>query len=256
MLAIAPSFALRYARGADDLAAVQRLRYEVFAAELGAAGPGICHVAQREADAFDPFASHLMLEDLAGDRPHLAGVYRIMDRTQAAAAGGFSSAAEFDLGPLIDSGRPLLELGRSCLRPAYRGGRAMHVLWAGLAAHIRTTGAEVLFGAASFAGTDPDALSGPLQMLMADHLAPSELRTRAWGPGAVRVTPAGQGDRKAALRATPPLIKAYLRIGGVVGQDAYVDRHFGTTDVCMILDVTTLPPQVAAQYGRHGDLGR
>jgi putative hemolysin len=39
------------------------------------------------------------------------------------------------------------------------------------------------------------------------------------------------------MKQIPPLIKAYLRIGGFVGKDAYIDQSFNTIDVCMVLDV-------------------
>ncbi|MBS1302780.1 GNAT family N-acyltransferase [Loktanella sp. SALINAS62] len=254
MLAIAPGFTARFARSDSDLRSVQSLRYDVFVKEMGAGGPSVDHATGRESDVFDIFASHLMLEHDAHGQRQLAGVYRLMDRAQAQAAGGFSAAAEFDLAPLLNSGRPVIEVGRSCVRADYRGGQAMHMLWSGLASHLRRTGAEVLFGAASFAGTDSAALRAPLGLLMAQHLAPPDLRTQARGPGAVDVTPDAGADRKATLRAIPALIKAYLRLGGVVGQGACVDADFGTTDVCMILDVARMRPDLARQFGQCHDL--
>ena len=46
-------------------------------------------------------------------------------------------------------------------------------------------------------------------------------------------------SRKAMLD-TPALIKAYLRLGGVVGDGAYVDHAFNTTDVCLVLDTAKM----------------
>ena len=44
-------------------------------------------------------------------------------------------------------------------------------------------------------------------------------------------------DRVEATKQIPSLIKAYLRIGGFVGKDAYIDWAFNTIDVCMVLDL-------------------
>ena len=55
-------------------------------------------------------------------------------------------------------------------------------------------------------------------------------------------------DRKAALMQIPPLIKAYLRLGGYIGQNAYVDHDFNTTDVCLILDVAKISDKQRALY--------
>jgi putative hemolysin len=43
-------------------------------------------------------------------------------------------------------------------------------------------------------------------------------------------------DRRAAMKAMPSLIKAYLRLGGFVGEGAWIDRAFNTTDVCLLMD--------------------
>jgi putative hemolysin len=231
-----PVFRTRLAASAQDIAAAQRLRYSVFVRELGACGGLIDHAAQTEADRFDPFADHLLLEDTAQPGAPVVGAYRLMSAAQAAAAGGFSAAPEFDLTPLLATGRPVLELGRSCLLPAYRGGPAMMHLFAALAQIAADRGDAIMFGVASFHGTDAGALSAPLAYLRQHHLAPAHLRARAHGPGAAVMPAQDPTDRKAALRDIPPLIKAYLRLGGVVGEGACVDAAFNTVDVCMILD--------------------
>lgn len=238
MTQVAPLFRTRLARSADDLRAAQRLRYRVFVEELGAGGPLVDHTARREIDARDAFADHLLLEDMSRPDVPVIGVYRLMTPAQAAMAGGFATAAEFDLTPLVLPWRPLLELGRSCLLPAYRGGPAMMHLLAGLARLPAVTPDTVLFGVASFHGTDMASLAAPLAYLHHNHLADQALRVRAIGPG--RDIAADASDRKAALRRIPPLIKAYLRLGGVVGEGAFVDIAFNTTDVCMILDTAAM----------------
>ena len=46
--------------------------------------------------------------------------------------------------------------------------------------------------------------------------------------------------RRQAMLDTPALIKAYLRLGGFVGEGAFVDHAFNTTDVCLILDTARM----------------
>mgnify|MGYP000359625000 CR=1 FL=1 len=119
-----PQFSVRLARDAADVRAAQRLRYEVFVAELGGGGDGVDHDARLECDRFDAVFDHLLLLDAArGDA--VVGVYRVMREDQARAAGQFYSEDEYDLEPLRRSGRKLLELGRSCLHADYRGGAGM-----------------------------------------------------------------------------------------------------------------------------------
>ena len=242
----------RLARSEDEIRAAQRLRYRVFVDELGGDGDGVDHAAGLETDAFDAHAMHLLLFDHARAGDPVVGVYRLMDRRAARAAGRFYSASEFDLAPLLDGGRELLELGRSCLDPAYRGGSGMMVLWNALARLVAAQGVEILFGVASFHGTDPGALAAPLSLLHHRHLAPADIRPVSRAPAGVPLLPEAGIDRLAAMRAVPALIKAYLRLGGHVGEGVFVDRAFNTTDVCLVLDVARMDPR---QRDRFRDAG-
>ncbi|MEM6373870.1 MAG: GNAT family N-acyltransferase [Pseudomonadota bacterium] len=236
-----PEFRVALARGADDLRAAQRLRYDVFVEELGGGGAMVDHAERLERDRFDPFFDHLILyDDAAGSR--VVGVYRMLRAEQAEAAGAFYSEGEYDLAPLKASGRRLLELGRSCVHATYRGGPAMYHLWNGLAAYVSKHDIDVLFGVASFHGTDVQALAEPLSLLHHRHLAPVPLRVTARPPddAAMDLIPEADVDRRAAMLQMPALIKAYLRLGGVVGQGAFIDHAFNTTDVCLVMDTAAM----------------
>jgi len=238
-------FVLRLAQDARDLAAAQRLRYEVFVQELGAAVALADHDARLERDDFDVHFDHLLLIDpsrSAADLQDVVGVYRLLPSDRLAAAGRFYSESEFDLTALKASGRKLLELGRSCVHADYRGGTAMLLLWNALADYVLHNDIEVLFGAASFHGTDMAALAQPLSYLQHFHLAPSALRVMARPAQAADIPLITKEnlDRRAAMLATPALIKAYLRLGGYVGQGAWVDHAFNTTDVCLVMDTAQM----------------
>lgn len=248
-----PQYVVRLARSEGDLRAAQRLRYAVFVEELGGGGALVDHAARLERDRFDPFFDHLLLlDEVRAPEERVVGVYRLLRSDQAARAGQFYSEEEYDLSVIKASGRPLLELGRSCLHPAYRGGMGMYHLWHALAAYVEAHGIEILFGVASFHGTDAAALAGPLSLLHHRHLAPPDLRVtaRAEGFAAMDRIPAERLDRRAAMLAVPALIKAYLRLGGFVGQGAFVDHAFNTTDVCLILDVGRMNASQRAIYTR------
>jgi putative hemolysin len=164
----------------------------------------------------------------------------------------YYSEGEYDLTALRTSGRKLLELGRSCVHPDYRGGTAMFHLWNALADYVLDRGIEILFGVASFHGTDIAALTPSLAYLHHHHLAPEGLRVRARLPQFQRMDllPADRLDRKAAMAATPALIKAYLRLGGFVGEGAWIDHAFNTTDVCLVMDTARMSERHRAYYTR------
>ncbi len=238
-----------------DLRAAERLRYKVFVEELGGDGALVDHKNCLERDRFDPFCDHLVLIDSQRDAQmldHVVGVYRLMSGAGAVAAGQFYSEDEYDLSLLKNSGRRLLELGRSCLHPDYRGGLGMQRLWRALATYVREEGIEVLFGVASFHGNDVDAIAPSLSLLHNQHLAPPDIRVCARDEvfQTMNILQPDQYDRIQAMRDVPPLIKAYLRLGGVVGKGAFIDREFNTIDVCFVLDTSQLNARATDLYNR------
>lgn len=248
-LTLATDFQVRLARSPEDLRAAQRLRYDVFVTELGGGGEMVDHAERLERDAFDAHCDHLLL--IEQRTRAVVGVYRVMRPEQAQQAQCYYSDAEYDLSPLHASGRRLLELGRSCLHRDHRGGVGMHHLWSALYAYVQDHDIEVLFGVASFAGTDVSRLAQPLSLLNHRHLAPKEQRVKAVEKSfqSMDLVDEADLDRKTAMVQMPSLIKAYLRLGGVVGEGAYIDHTFNTTDVCMILDKTRMSPRQARIYG-------
>jgi putative hemolysin len=244
----AAEFHVRLAKSSDDMLAVQRLRYEVFVRELGGGGALVDHEAGLERDHLDPFFEHLLLIDTKRD--DIVGVYRLMTADRAKDAGGFYSENEYDLTRLKSSGRRLLELGRSCLHADYRGGTGMYHLWSGLARYVAVHQIEVLFGVASFHGTNVKSFAEPLSLLHHRHLAPDVLRVCASSKSFQNMDLIDEAhlDRRAAMMQMPSLIKAYLRLGGCVGEGAYVDHVFNTIDVCLIMDTDQLSARHARIY--------
>lgn len=250
-----PQLSLRLARDARDLQAAQRLRYEVFIEELGGDGPLVDHENRLEIDEFDPWFDHLLLVDESRDPASLSdvvGVYRLLTCEKARGIGRFYSESEYDLSALKASGRRLLELGRSCVHPDHRGGTAMLHLWNALAEYVLERDIEVMFGVASFHGTDAQVLRQPLAWLHHNHLAPEDIRVRALPPHRqdMDLLPEADLDRRSALAATPALIKAYLRLGGFVGDGAFIDHAFNTIDVCLLLDTARMSERHRSFYTR------
>ncbi|MDQ1902311.1 GNAT family N-acyltransferase [Paracoccus sp. WLY502] len=238
-------FDLRLAVSDQDLLAAQRLRYRVFVEELGGTGPLVDHDKRLERDEFDPIVDHLCLIDnrrSAEDLDHVVGVYRLLPGDRAAQFGRFYCDSEYDLTPLRDCGRPVLELGRSCVDPACRGGSGMFLMWNALADYVLDHRIEILFGVASFHGTDIPMLAPSISWLYHHHLAPADLRPRALSAGYHRMDliPADRLDRREAMAGMPALIKAYLRLGGMVGEGAFIDRAFNTTDVFLLMDTAAM----------------
>lgn len=248
-------FAVRLARDAADLKGAQRLRYSVFVEEFGAQGLSVDHSNRLERDDLDQHFDHLVLIDRSispQTLDHVVGVYRLLPQDRADTLGRFYSDAEYDLSVLRQSGRSLVELGRSCVHKDYRRGAAMLHLWSALAEYVLDRKIEIMFGVASFFGTDIAKHAPALTWLHAHHLAPPALRVTAWPAHhqAMDVLPPESIQRADALAAIPPLIRSYLRLGGFVGDGAFIDRDFNTTDVCLIMDTAAMSEKAVDFYTR------
>lgn len=227
-------FAVRLADSTADVRRAQRLRYEVFALEMGARLASAADGLDR--DDLDPFCDHLLVYERAGGR--VVGTYRMLPAARAAAAGGWYCAAEFDVGALLPARRHIVEVGRACVAPAYRTGLVIALLWSGLIRYLRGQGAGYAIGCASIATDDGGHVAASVcRRLLRDHLAPP-----AW-----RVTPrrafALEGWRDVDEPPLPPLLKGYLRLGAEVCGPPAWDPAFRTADLLVRLDLTAANPR-------------
>jgi putative hemolysin len=252
ILARANQLELRLGRDPSEIEAAQRLRYRVFYEEMGAVPTAAMRASRMDADRFDAMADHLLVVDLERGierRPCVVGCYRVLRESVAGDRGGFYTAEEFDLGHLRCGDGELMELGRSCVEPEYRTGAVMQLLWRGIADYIDHHRVGLMLGCASLPGTDPDAAAMVLSFLHHHVLAPPELRPKALAGRFVATNrlPSEAVDTRAALKQLPPLLKAYLRMGGMIGEGAVIDQQFNTIDVCLVLPTE----RVRANYQRH-----
>jgi putative hemolysin len=250
-------FTVRLAESDDDVAAAQRLRYRVFVEEMGATPSHGDAEDRRERDRFDPYFEHLLLIDNEPDDPDIehgvVGVYRLLRGARAKQGIGFYGAGEYDLDLLLDYPRETLELGRSCVDASHRGGAGMHLLWAGLGQYVSKYNVSILFGVASFHGTDPAQMAQALSYLHYNHLAPPDLRVTAIAESRARmdILPPEKINKAEAMLQIPALIKAYIRLGGFIGEGAYIDHEFNTVDVCLLMDTARMVNRYRKFYTRQ-----
>jgi putative hemolysin len=238
---------------ADDaqIAAAQRLRYQVFAEELGASLPGA--INDRDIDAFDEFCDHIIVrDDATGD---VVGTYRMLPPKRAALAGRRYSDQEFELAPLDMLRDHLVEAGRSCVHRDHRSGAVINLMWAGIARYLHLNGYRWLGGCASVSLDDGGALAaGVWNQVRARHMSPPAMRVRPRRPwlaepaALAQATAPSDGKRV----ATPPLLRGYLRLGAwICGEPAY-DPEFNVADLYVLLSLDRVDPR----YLKHflGDL--
>jgi putative hemolysin len=252
---VAGDFEVRLAETAAEVDAAQALRYRVFYEEMSARPTPEIAAKRRDFDPFDQVCDHLLVLDRRrGDGPSgIVGTYRLIRRSAAAKMGRFYSSAEYDIQPMIDFPREVLEAGRSCIEKDARNTATMHMLWRGIALYAFHYNIQVMFGCASLPGTDPSQHALPLSYLHHHHLAPPEIRVRALASRYVKMDTLAPGtyDERKAMARVPPLIKGYLRLGGFVGDGAVIDPEFNTTDVFIIVKTEL----VTEKYIRHYERG-
>lgn len=243
---------VRLATSSAEVEAAQRLRYRVFYDEMGAKPTPAMANSGRDFDDFDELCDHLLVIDrMRGDGAEgVVGTYRLQ-RRDSEKFRRFYTASEYDVAKIVAFPGKVLELGRSCVDPAYRTRMTMQCLWRGIAGYVFTHGIDLMFGCASLHGTDPQALAVPLSFLYHHHLAPESIRPRALPElfAEMNLLPAEKVDVRKAVDELPPLVKGYLRLGGFVGDGAVVDRQFNTTDVCVIVKTEL----ITDKYFRHYD---
>jgi putative hemolysin len=242
---------VRIAVDADEIDASQALRYRVFYEEMGARADAATQASQRDRDAYDAVADHLLVIDhsIGEGAKGVVGTYRLIRAPAAARLGRFYSADEYDISTVLAFPGQVLELGRSCVAPAYRNRSAMQLLWRGIAAYVSRHRIDLMFGCACLPGTDLDAMAADLTYLYTHHLAPADFRPRAIPSRYIdmrRLDPATLDPRR-TLAKLPPLIKGYLRLGGFVGDGAVIDPQFNTTDVAVVVKTDL----ITAKYSRH-----
>jgi len=237
-------FEVVWARDDREIRQAQRLRHLVFAQEMGArlsvpAGSPPGH----DIDMFDPFCEHLLVRATTdqGSSP-VVGTYRLLTPAAARRVGGLYSETEFDLTRLRSLRPTMVELGRSCVHPAWRSGGAILALWAALAEFMQRNGLHTMIGCASVSMRDGGHFAASLwEQLRQTHLAPIE-----WQVQPRLRLPVEDLQRDLAVEP-PPLIKGYLRCGAkVLGPPAW-DPDFNTADLPMLLRVQDLP----SRYQRH-----
>ncbi|MEM7399671.1 MAG: GNAT family N-acyltransferase [Pseudomonadota bacterium] len=258
------SLDVRLARKKSEIRRAQRLRYKVFYEEMAATPSALAMLSRRDEDAFDPIFDHLLVLD-HGDpnqkgwrRPKVVGTYRVLRQNVADEHDGFYTQGEYDIAPLIQSkpGYSFMELGRSCVLKPYRNRRTVELLWHGIWSYVRQHGVDVMVGCASFPGVDPSRHAAALSFLHHTARAPEEWRVAAHNHLNVdmNMVPKEALNMRAALKAMPPLIKGYLRLGAYIGDGAVIDRQFGTTDVLIILPVEQINTRYFAHFGAPDEL--
>ena len=260
MLGRVGNLEIRLAQSKKEVKQAQKLRYRIFYKEMAAIADLKSMLSQRDMDPYDEYCDHLLVVDthfpkkkILGNKQEykekVVGTYRLLKQGIAKKHVGFYSQSEFDVDSLIQRhpDKRFLELGRSCVDPAYRDKRTIELLWRGIWWYVKEHKIDAMFGCASFEGKDPKSHAQSLSFLQDNALADP-----AWQAGAHDncFTDADRVsyDSKEALNSLPTLIKGYMRCGARFGADAVIDHQFNTVDVLVVLPVENIRPKYREHF--------
>ena len=226
------------ARNVAEVTEAQRIRYKVFADELGAKLPSA--ELGLDIDRFDQHCDHLLVRDHSNEK--VVGTYRILSPENSRKAGGYYSETEFDLSRLILLRNRMVEVGRSCVHPDYRDGATITQLWAGLADYIGKNNHEYLIGCASIGMADGGHYAASVYNKVHKlHAAPAEYRVFPRCP-----LPLESLNQNLDV-IIPPLIKGYLRLGAYIAGEPAWDPDFNCADLFILMPVS----RMNARYAKH-----
>jgi len=229
---------LSLARNPTEVAEAQRLRYKVFAEEMGAEILGNDGL---DIDGFDKFCEHLLVRE--NGTHQVIGTYRILSPQQANEAGGYYSAGEFDLSRINHLFDRTVEVGRACVHQKYRNGGTIAMLWAGLAKYMQMHHYEYMIGCASIPMKDGGHAAASLfHKLKDEHLSSNEYRVFPRIPLPI------SSLKQDMQVACPPLIKGYLRLGAKICGEPAWDSYFNTADMLLMLSLSKINHRYATHF--------
>ncbi|MBF4206827.1 MULTISPECIES: L-ornithine N(alpha)-acyltransferase [Pseudomonas] len=224
--------------GPAALQEAQALRFSVFSGEFKAKLKGA--ELGLDMDDYDIHCRHIGVRDLTSGR--LVATTRLLDHQAANSLGRFYSEEEFSLHGLGHLQGPILELGRTCVDPAYRNGGTIAVLWAELAEVLNEGRYSYLMGCASIPMQDGGVQAHAImQRLRERYLCTEHLRAEPKKPLPSLALPNN------VIAEMPPLLKAYMRLGAKICGEPCWDEDFQVADVFILLKRDELCPR----YARH-----
>ncbi len=242
-------YKVRLAETEDDVLACQRLRWRAFFQARGLGGPpdgGEAGRGRRDADEFDPHCRHMMVEEVLSGQ--LVCCFRMMPLASGAEIGRSYSARWYGLERLGDYPGRLVEMGRFCIHPDWKDPAILRVAWSAMTRYVDEERITLLFGCSSFHGVDAEAYADAFALLKDRHLAPRRWLPRAKAPRVFRFArrPKPRApDMKLALSRMPPLLRAYLGMGGWVSDHAVIDTELNTLHVFTGIEVDRVPERRA-----------
>jgi putative hemolysin len=246
------NYSIKLAETKSELKQAQALRYSVFYKEKKAKPTFTKKIIKLDYDKIDKYADHLIVLDKKNTKNKIVGTYRLIRGDVAKLFGGYYSSSEFNLINITNNykDKHILELGRSCVHQDYRNGSIMNLLWKAIAEYVKLYDIKILLGCASFSGIEPTKYSDELSYLRQNFCLPEHLSVESFDKNIYPVykLKENNSNQLRIFAKLPPLLKGYLRIGGKVSHNFYVDHNFNTIDLCVVVNTSDIDEKYRKKY--------
>ena len=230
------NFTVKIAQSNFEIKKAQHLRYQIFFKNNKDINKPINNLFKRDFDFYDKISDHIIIIDNnINNNENVVGTYRLLRGNFAKIYKGFYTEQEFDITNLKKhfSNSNMLELGRSCVHADYRSGIILKLLWQGISNYINDYKIKILFGCASFHGTDPKKFRNEFNLLRKNFCLNDDFNVKSLQKNPIHFQTLQ--DEKIVFKNLPPLIKGYLRAGGMMSKDYFIDKEFNTIDFCVVV---------------------
>ena len=230
-------YSVRLANNEEEIREAQKLRYEVLFKESGGRITREMLNTEREEDEWDEIAYHVVVLDTKNE-DRVVGTIRLVSSTMLVEGQSFYTEHAFDLSGLRSNYGKLLELSRACVSSQGRGGAILMLLWKFTMQFIEQNGYDILFGCASFKGTQYKEHTEILSYLYDKHLATQTLMPIPKAEvESVSIKEFAKKPGKGKKRGkVPTMLRGYLKIGAHISDHAIIDPVFNTTFVAIYVD--------------------
>ncbi|MCW9031039.1 MAG: GNAT family N-acetyltransferase [Gammaproteobacteria bacterium] len=231
-------FSVRLAENSEEIEQCLRLRYRIFAQEMGARLSS--NDKGLDKDRFDEFCKHLMVFDK--DSGKIIATTRLLTSKDAKKSGYFYSETEFDLELILNQPGQFMEVGRTCIDAKSRKGAVLAMLWQGIAEIVIKHKIDFLIGCASISLRDgDDYINSIMHVLRKKHFSSNDHRVRPLVPLRMKKQTADESV------SVPTLLKGYLRQGAMICGEPHWDAEFNVADVFVLLSCEN----ISDNYLRH-----
>lgn len=243
-------FLLKTVTTSEELIEALKLRYQVFHREM----LGKSREKGIDVDEFDFVCDHLIIVEKKTGR--IVGTYRLNS------SGQYYSGQEFHLRRILETQGPKLELGRACIHKDFRRGIVISLLWRGIAEYMSAMNSQILFGCATIKTESPRQAA----LLYTHFLREGRIQEELWCPPTKAYSmnhldlwiekfnrPLTLEEQTEVEDLIPPLCRAYLKAGALLGGEPAYDAAFKCIDFLTILPRENLNKVMWKKYGSGAD---